>query len=300
MEHGKSFAMPSYEPSEKRFEISRDELSRERLRVVKEIYEKLSQFIPARIAISLYGSLSKGRELATSTAPSSDIDLVVYINRDDLMNNYEQWQVTDERFKQLFQETAQKKLRRAQAQFRNRQPEEQITLINPKGERTVVTIKQYLDQVSAEPVWSSAEKYILELIDRYLSINADSMGYTGETNHIYVAPLQFEGSHSIMNTVTELDQALDRNEKIADSLAEELAHCFALDVGGGLRPYREHFLKQLQAMADQQQAQRLWKLVDSAVREQERGDDISPKYDRQFPNTLEDALRYYGIGSEPG
>ncbi len=108
MEHEKSFYNPSYQPSEKRIEISRDEISRERLRVVKEIFEKLTQLIPIRVATSLYGSLSKGKELETTTAPASDIDLIVYIDSGDLLSKYEQWQVTDERFSQLFQHSYRK------------------------------------------------------------------------------------------------------------------------------------------------------------------------------------------------
>lgn len=297
MEHEKSFYSPSYQPSEKRFEISRDEISRERLRVVKEIFEKLTQLIPIRIALALYGSLSKGKELETATAPASDIDLIIYIDTDNLMSNYEQWQATDERFNQLFQQNSKRKLRALQSQFNNRSLDEMITLINPSGERTKVTIKQYLDQESTKPVWTSAEQYILEVIDQTLKNNARPMVYTGETNHISVLPIQFEGRDSMMTLAVELARAVDNNQKMADALSEEVAHLFALDVGGGLRPYREYFLKQLKAMDDQEYAQHLWKLIDRAIREQERGDDISPEYDRQFPSTLEDALRYYGINS---
>ena len=49
--------------SDKRFEISSDVFSRERINAVKETYKILKNEIPFFAGITVYGSLSKGKKL---------------------------------------------------------------------------------------------------------------------------------------------------------------------------------------------------------------------------------------------
>jgi len=53
-----------YERTERRFEISPDEISRERFKFIKrEIFDKLREEFPGVINMTIWGSLSKGKEL---------------------------------------------------------------------------------------------------------------------------------------------------------------------------------------------------------------------------------------------
>lgn len=64
--------------------------SRERLRVLQEVITELQQELPdVHIGLSLYGSLSKGKELTADTKHRADIDANVFIDEDDILQHYE-------------------------------------------------------------------------------------------------------------------------------------------------------------------------------------------------------------------
>lgn len=68
-----------YTPSEtKRFEVSQDPYSRARLRAVIDTARDLQQTDPFFLGVSLWGSLSKGKELTTELLPTTDIELVAF------------------------------------------------------------------------------------------------------------------------------------------------------------------------------------------------------------------------------
>jgi|GEM_PF-3947604 len=78
-----------YTPSSnKRFEISEDQFSRERIRALTEVYKELKETFPS-IGFSLYGSLTKGKVLNEHAKEVSDIDFAVYLDKDELLGNRE-------------------------------------------------------------------------------------------------------------------------------------------------------------------------------------------------------------------
>jgi predicted nucleotidyltransferase len=69
---------------EKRFEVSKDSYSESRIRLVQRIFKEIKEKFPFDVGFSLYGSLSKGKVLKPETAEDSDIDLIVYVDSDDV------------------------------------------------------------------------------------------------------------------------------------------------------------------------------------------------------------------------
>lgn len=78
-----------YEPSQvKRFEISKDRYSRERLQALRVTIKELRSKHPFIISAVLFGSLSKGKQLNEDTEGQSDIDAVIYIDEDEARKEY--------------------------------------------------------------------------------------------------------------------------------------------------------------------------------------------------------------------
>ena len=78
-----------YEPSEKkRFEVSDDEYSRERLATVKSFYETMHQSFDVPMGLALFGSLAKGKELDAEKKDASDVDFTLYIDLDEYKRKY--------------------------------------------------------------------------------------------------------------------------------------------------------------------------------------------------------------------
>lgn len=73
----------AYEPSqEKRFEISGDEYSRERIEMIRLFYDKLRSFFGVSMGLVLFGSLAKGKKLDVETKENADIDFTLFIDLD--------------------------------------------------------------------------------------------------------------------------------------------------------------------------------------------------------------------------
>src|SRR3989338_7564002 len=93
----------SYTPSERRFEISKDQFSRERIKKLMEVYRGLQEEFPGmHFAFSLFGSLSKGRELTTENVADTDVDLFCFYDSDDLYESKGKLLQTDPRFAKVF------------------------------------------------------------------------------------------------------------------------------------------------------------------------------------------------------
>jgi len=64
-----------YEPStKKRYEISKDSISRLRIEALKDIQHKLQAEFPVPISISVFGSLVRGKKLTNEIAYDTDVD----------------------------------------------------------------------------------------------------------------------------------------------------------------------------------------------------------------------------------
>jgi hypothetical protein len=70
-----------YTPSrKKRFEISNDEYTHERVTRVSELYHRLKDRFPELVSINLFGSIVQGKELNDDTTRVTDIDLAIYVD----------------------------------------------------------------------------------------------------------------------------------------------------------------------------------------------------------------------------
>lgn len=79
-----------YEPTHtKRFEISKDSYSRERLKAIVDTTKELRARYSFVVGTTIFGSLSKGKSLDAQSAERSDIDVIIFINEHQALENFE-------------------------------------------------------------------------------------------------------------------------------------------------------------------------------------------------------------------
>ncbi len=98
--------------------------------------------------------------------------------------------------------------------------------------------------------------------------------------------------HDNINEILGLSEAGIRELYLA------YAEPFFLDVGGGLKPYRQAFIKRLQ-QEPPERAEYLWGLVHKAMTWWERQDAIPPNIAHSFPATFKAAQAYYLPPKQP-
>lgn len=240
----------SYTPSkESRFEISPDAISYARIRKVMEIHRELSDKYPYHVAISLFGSLTKGKRLDAESARVTDLDMVIFVDRDD--------------FKK-------------------------------EG-------RPGLGEEGASDAWRTLQREIRQVVRGKVEQTAQSTGADDPRSllkDLHVWPIAHEGTFSIGKTVDQtIACGMYGDEQQEQGYKEQLARYFHLDIGGGLLPYQQSYLKQLETKAH---PDRDWQIVHEAVTSTERREDLGSEPPGAFPRTYEQARAYFGLDSGEG
>ena len=219
-----------YVPSQEyRYELSEDEFSRKRFRVLMEIYKELQGKLPmVPISFCMYGSLVKGKILTPETAPDTDIDLEVKYD-------------------------------------------EEIYDIKTSREKRRLTGK--------------LEFYIEEVILKKI--------YETDRIHLAVNPIN---SKSIWIAIHNISTDKSKLPNMRNNV--DLANYFTLSIGEAVKKYRDKFLKELATMQnteDAEEAEKIWNTIKKCVEEVERQGKIPEKIRKQFPQTTEEALKFYEV-----
>lgn len=243
-----------YNPSEeKRFEVSKDEYSRERIGVLRELNKEFKE-LPANVGLVLFGSLSKGKKLNKDSKKYTDIDIQVFIDMDDLANN----------------ETAVK------------------DFINNN--------QVALDRYNLEKSEQISERYFQALGDYIRSriiYQYKKNGIDGEFLYINISKIASKGNYSIYNKLNHYLSALyEENQYEEDAWKQSIQACFGLNIGNNLKKYRQSFIEDL-ASLNTKDRNLDWDLVKKAVNEWERNDNVPINMKNKFPDTFEDAQKYY-------
>lgn len=311
-----------YESSQKkRFDVSSDEYSHERISVMKSFYEKLHQSFDVPMGLALFGSLAKGKELDTEKKDASDIDFSLYIDLDE--------------YKKKYIENLQKKKNEKFLEFEVRRFD---ALCNGFHEKKLLT--EGAQNIRSGKNLTLEQKDFFEKClqrfgeDRFLFFLAIWHGYAEFSDfdgkpqkfsfqgkaqypiermaHLLrikdakVLPIQFQGEFSIEAQVEKVKTLSENIPKISDEKQKsfldqerrygiaQIACFFSLDIGGGMKPYRQDFIRKL-LLLPQEEGERLWNIVNDSVRVFERSNEIPEHIERQFPKNLQEAARYYGV-----
>lgn len=266
----------SYTPTTKRrFEISNDTYSRERLRGLLETYRQLKEEIPFFAGMMLHGSLSKGKQLTAENAPHTDVDLLAYMD--------------NEKYEELITE------------FENSNPafKEFAEWAIAKHPRVLAGHSRTQDDVRPDNLEHATEMWIQKRIENILANNSSSgdLLHSGKVSvELRSISMDHKSVYSIFATITRFEEFLEVHELEEEDFAHEfyyhIAAFFKFDIGNGLAPYRRAFMKHMLTLSEEER-EKHWGIVVRAMKYWERNNDIPPELAHAYPETFEDAMKYY-------
>lgn len=275
-----------YEPSQtKRFEISKDPYSRERLRATVDTIKELRVRYPFVVGATLFGSLSKGKSLDTQSAEKSDIDVVIFVDDNKAKENFEKLEEeNDEVFADILEADHEIFGKRPSGDYRT------------PDRRKLEIVTGFISQTAEEKIKSIIPTHSFPKDHLGIGINVSAIDTVGEFSMFETfnrAFLSFQRpDQTVVERLKEVIKSLQTNENsILDISAVALP--WLLDIGGGLSKYRKAYLRQLQIL-DREERDLRWGATIAAVRFYERKNVIPERIQRQYPATYEEATRYFG------
>ena len=292
------FGKEAYKPADRRFEVSKDDLSRERLKAVKGACEAVQDAIPEiRLAFSLFGSLSKGKvlrntnilKLQLGNAGRTDIDLACFYDDDDAKINIP---------------ISEKKLTATSLLDSISSLDLDSPAVQSFMQEATEVVPAMRDLIGdGTPETEDSIKLFKIMHPRVASIIRDNLkDRLGKRiqAQIPTLPITLDGPQSILSHVQKVCSFSGEDE---DGLKKHvhslyIAMCFGMDLGGGLKRYRQDFLSKLSRL-DPDIAEQYWRVVDESVRQYERESTIPLRAEKQYPSTFAKAIEYYGLPSAP-
>lgn len=247
-----------YDPTEKRrFEISQDEFSRERIKGLLTAHKKLKEEIPFYAGMTLFGSLSKGKVLDAESAPKTDIDIVAFIDNDQYEATIDEFEKNNEEFREYLAEKLNS-----------------------------LTFDRDLDR--SEKVKEIIRYYIGEKVDKLVRNNVESENLGKDNARAFIEFVDQNADHaSLFERVS--DEYLDSRKLFT------IAATFFYDIGGDMKSYRETTLKNLLSLPPEE-GERRWQVIADQMKGWERNDNVPESIAHTFPPTLAEAVKYYTTG----
>lgn len=273
------------ESSRKRHEISQDEISRERVYAIRDFSAELRRNFPELgFMVGLYGSLSKGKEL--SSKKDADIDMSIIIDLEDANKLVED----------IIENGTDIKLRT--------ELEENIATVRKTNDSSIRSTSFWSEDREQEYIRHLEHKVNYEAFRLYvLKQIADLFSKLGaEKDERYIDIFSIEGGgEGIIKTIRRLEEDLYMQHLSWEELIPNghpdvrfLVGVFGLQIGGTRKKYLKEFFELLDSYAPVQ-ANSYWQLVAACVRYFERRHEIPDTISHRFPETVEEAKKYYGI-----
>jgi len=246
----------------KRYEVAEDEFSRMRIQELKNIHHELEAEFGVPLSFSLSGSLIKGKKLTSEIAQNADIDLMIYFDIET---------------------------------FNNLSKLQKIKILKQSGDSFIGDLLKRLNK-------AQFEKHFKAILRQSVLAKLDSvkekLGYK-EIPGGDIGVNRIDGK-SIINALKACqEQVLTESLYVIEwemkGRKKHLATYFTLSIGQPVKKYRNQFLAELATSPDQDQAEMVWQEIKDIVEETERKGKIPKNIKTQFPQTLEDALRFYGV-----
>lgn len=306
----------SYEPSKKkRFEISNDEYSKERLETLKLFYGSMREVFDVPMGLVLFGSLAKGKELDDEKKESADIDFTLFVDLDHYQEKY----IENLKKNTVFADFEERRLVQLCHNDLERKSLNAIFSDIKNGNNISFHGKEIIKREMRE--YSPRQfLFILATWHGYIDLpgvsndmptfsfrgkeekDVEKIRHLLRLKDVQVWPIQFKGEFSIENQVRKIrdlyekniEDKTERSKYLLDQEQIGVARIFSLDVGGGMKLYRQAFIRDLLVLNDND-GEALWNIVNNSIRLCERNNDIPKNMERQFPQTLEEAVKYYGV-----
>lgn len=153
-------------------------------------------------------------------------------------------------------------------------------------------IDVFLDvDIDTLPQLKKPVEYLQTVLIVNLQKKASQLGYEEiPTEHLKVRVINHRTIHEAVNKY--MDSTYLRGRKNAEIF---LSSFFTLSIGSVVKKYRNQFLSELSQMEDQTKARLIWQTIIRVLEKTERKGEIPEQIKKQFPQTLEEALKFYGV-----
>lgn len=259
-----------YTPSQiKRFEVSCDRFSRERVQMVHKIVHDVRRIHPFVVGAVIFGSLSKGKVLTEEIVEKSDVDLAIFIDPQLLKENPQGLSLDNEIYREAFELMSDL----------NMYEGDQMLLMT-----TVLYLEDLIDRrfrksLSPENKLPDEEKWGSAFMPISLC-GEDSLENAFKRQYEFYTP------ELIAKKLEEADINLDPKS------CSILALPWGLDILGGLKRYRRSFLDYLGEL-NPNVADLYWKAIIDSIKFYERSRQIPPNIQKYYPESYQQALKYY-------
>lgn len=254
-----------YEPTlKRRFELSQDPFTQERVKALLRAHRELKRDVPFFAGMTAFGSLTKGKVLDAESAKATDVDLFLFVDVDkyeSMIDGFINRPDITELYKSVFEH------RREGSNVSDHERQSRIELVvNTYLSRKVSGIMN--DSIIPDRRPSS----LVHLDGAFEFISADS-----------------EEPFSIFSWVED-DFGGPPASPLEDNIV--IAGPLLFDIGGGMRPYREAFMKKMLTLPKDKQDE-YWKLTVNAMRIWEREGKNPPELADWYPDNFQDAVKIY-------
>jgi hypothetical protein len=275
----------------------------------------MKQIFDVSMGLVLFGSLVKGKKLNIDTKENADVDLTLFVDLDEYQDKY----IENLRNNPAFFDFELRRLDDSRHDNIGKKLMYESFDDIKNGRDVNLNEKECIEK---EFRIHSRNQFLFMLAtwhgyvtDASHEIKRDTFSFQGKQesdveriNHLFdlkdvqIWPVQFHGEFSILNQVTRLrdlsrGNSANKTERDSYVLKQEkigIARVFGLDVGGGMKPYRQAFIRNLLTLRDED-GEVLWNVVNDAIRSCERNNNIQHNIEKQFPDTLKKAAIYYGV-----
>lgn len=247
--------IPYQPPEGKRFEVSRDAYTKERLVALKEMYREFQDELPFDVGLSLFGSLSKGKELSEQSVGRTDIDIVVFADRDEAIDSFE---------------AIAAKHPEVQAQF-DEHYKEFHNVVNAERSAKRYTMRGYLEKV----FWEKMNDKTKSLEHSLPAVHA----------FFYTLPVESwrKNQQEFRNFIAAIFDPITPHVEMGG-----LHHMFHLNIGG-MKKFRSAFFECLSQEPDKEET---WRRISQNTLLIEKGRE--PDRDIRFPKSFDEAVMVYG------
>lgn len=265
------------ESQDERFVISPDPISQDRLEFVEQIGEKLSTF-PFYRALTLKGSLAKGKKLNEYNAPAADLNMGCFLDFSEI----DKYSIESLRDLGTRDVVADK--------------EDEGPIKVNDGKWNIFTSQNLSPEVLAKV--KAARRVVNEFIRKQAAQFFRDPRYQPRGIYPEIAIYSETGPFSIYSALTQYealpkyDPKDKESAKAREAVTRAVCSPFSLVIDGDLTPYTRGFFDELDHL-DPETAERKWQSVRRAIIHNERWGFPSPQVDQQIPRTVEEAKDLY-------
>jgi predicted nucleotidyltransferase len=251
--------------SEKRFVLSTEEFSRERLNAVKNEVVEMQQKYPEVLSLCMYGSMVKG-----TAHEGTDIDGYLFIDSE----------LASERAG-LSEEEILEKYSYDNQMYLTKDVAEKYSTEFREGLKQKVNLKdEDVEHIRSRPISKKVIDDEIETLLRY---------YRELEKHEVDMEKWFDSEPQRGSNIDDLLAYQKSKPKRPEYVAPSLGPMFHLDVGNGIKKYRKLFIEKLNQLGIE--GEKIW---EDTIRGTEMlENNLSLDEDKHYPRSLKDATKIY-------